>query len=75
MDENLETRAVDVYGINIPEEVPIDTKREKYLQLYGEKGDRINAMETAMQLTFHRNCDIKQPKLWPNMPLKLWKLQ
>ena len=72
MDENLETRAVDVFGVNIPDEMPKDTKREKYQQLYGEMSDRINAMETAMQLTFHRNCDMKQPKLWPNMPLKLW---
>lgn len=46
-------------------------EREKYLSLYGANASRIQAMETAIQLNFHRNCDKRQPKLWPNMPLKM----
>lgn len=40
-------------------------------KLYGEDAAKILAMETAMQLTFDRNCDLKQPKYWPVIPLKL----
>nr|XP_015217242.1 PREDICTED: gem-associated protein 8 [Lepisosteus oculatus]XP_015217243.1 PREDICTED: gem-associated protein 8 [Lepisosteus oculatus]XP_015217244.1 PREDICTED: gem-associated protein 8 [Lepisosteus oculatus] len=39
--------------------------------LYGEDAAKIQGMETAMQLTFDRNCDLKQPKYWPVIPLKL----
>jgi len=42
-----------------------------YFLLYGADAPRIQAMETAIQLNFNRNCDRKQPKLWPNMPLHL----
>uniref|UniRef100_A0AAY4DVX8 Uncharacterized protein n=1 Tax=Denticeps clupeoides TaxID=299321 RepID=A0AAY4DVX8_9TELE len=34
-------------------------------------GERRSAMEAAMQLTFDRNCDRKQPKYWPVIPLRL----
>jgi gem associated protein 8 len=39
--------------------------------MYGEAAPMILGMETAMQLSFDRNCDLRQPKLWPNIPLKL----
>ncbi|XP_046651256.1 gem-associated protein 8-like [Daphnia pulicaria] len=42
-----------------------------YFHLYGADAPRIQAMETAVQLNFNRNCDRKQPKPWPNMPLHL----
>lgn len=38
--------------------------------LYGKDAQIIHGMETAMQLDFERNCDLKQPKFWPNLPLK-----
>lgn len=44
---------------------------QNYFQIYGANASRIQAMETAIQLNFNRNCDRKQPKLWPNMPLHL----
>lgn len=40
-------------------------------KLYGEDSAKIMAMEAAMQLTFDRNRDLKQPKYWPVIPLKL----
>lgn len=40
-------------------------------KLYGKDAAKILAMETAMQLNFDRNCDLKQPKYWPVIPLKL----
>lgn len=45
------------------------TKQMK--QLFGKSAAKIHGMETAMQLTFDRYCDLKQPKLWPNIPLSL----
>ncbi|KAI9559578.1 hypothetical protein GHT06_013583 [Daphnia sinensis] len=48
-----------------------ETHYESYVEIYGENAPRIQAMETAIQLNFRRNCDRKQPKLWPNMPLQL----
>lgn len=44
---------------------------QNYSELYGMNASRIQAMETAIQLNFNRNCDRKQPKLWPNMPLHI----
>ncbi|XP_006816967.1 gem-associated protein 8-like [Saccoglossus kowalevskii] len=38
--------------------------------LYGKDAAVIHGMETALQLQFDRNCDKKQPKIWPTIPLK-----
>jgi len=70
-DIPLEARVVDIYGLKTPDLRKDEEKTNTYQKLYGKKADIINAMETAMQLTFHRNCDLKHPKLWPNMPLKM----
>ncbi|XP_032793950.1 gem-associated protein 8 isoform X1 [Daphnia magna] len=48
-----------------------ETHYKDYVEIYGANAPRIQAMETAIQLNFRRNCDRKQPKLWPNMPLQL----
>lgn len=48
-----------------------DEKVNYYFAQYGQNAQKIQAMETAVQLNFNRNCDRKQPKLWPNMPLHL----
>ena len=39
-------------------------------RLYGASAAKIQAMETAMQLSFDKHCDRKQPKYWPVIPLK-----
>jgi len=66
----IEARSVDVHGLNIPDPENVSNKFKDYENLYGRNAPRIQAMETAMQCTFHRICDRKQPKFWPNMPLK-----
>lgn len=60
----LETRATDATALEINEFL-----QTSYDELYGFKATTVLAMETAVQVNFHRNCDRKQPKLWPNMPL------
>ncbi|XP_029930263.1 gem-associated protein 8 [Myripristis murdjan] len=54
-----------------PTERPGERRIAEMKKLYGEDAAKIQAMETAMQLTFDRNCDCKQPKYWPVIPLKL----
>ncbi|KAM9830790.1 gem-associated protein 8 isoform X2 [Syngnathus typhle] len=54
-----------------PTERPGERRGAEMKKLYGEDAAKILAMETAMQLTFDRNCDRKQPKYWPVIPLRL----
>ncbi|XP_064413557.1 gem-associated protein 8 isoform X1 [Latimeria chalumnae] len=54
-----------------PTERPGERRVAEMKRLYGEDAAKIQGMETAMQLTFDRNCDKKQPKYWPIIPLKL----
>ncbi|XP_076838605.1 gem-associated protein 8 [Brachyhypopomus gauderio] len=54
-----------------PAERPGERRSAEMKRLYGEDAARIQGMETAMQLTFDRNCDRKQPKYWPVIPLSL----
>ncbi|XP_039599531.1 gem-associated protein 8 isoform X1 [Polypterus senegalus] len=54
-----------------PLEKPGERRVAEMKKLYGEDAAKIQGMETAMQLTFDRNCDKKQPKYWPVIPLKL----
>ncbi|XP_034533666.1 gem-associated protein 8 [Notolabrus celidotus] len=54
-----------------PFERPGKRRGAEMQKLYGEDSAKIMAMEAAMQLTFDRNCDRKQPKYWPVIPLKL----
>ena len=39
--------------------------------LYGKGAAMIHGMETALQMNFDRNLDVRQPKMWPNMPFKI----
>lgn len=49
-----------------------DLIRSKEMQeLYGQASPKIQAMETALQLSFDRNNTIHQPKYWPNIPLNV----
>lgn len=54
-----------------PRERPGALRTAEMKQLYGNDAAMIHGMETAMQLAFDRNCDLLQPKLWPNIPLNL----
>ncbi|XP_068776464.1 gem-associated protein 8 isoform X1 [Struthio camelus] len=54
-----------------PAERPGERRMAEMKKLYGAGAAKIQAMETAMQLTFDKNCDKKQPKYWPVIPLKL----
>ncbi|XP_044286505.1 gem-associated protein 8 [Varanus komodoensis] len=54
-----------------PAEKPGERRMAEMKKLYGAGASKIQAMETTMQLGFDRNCDKKQPKYWPIIPLKL----
>ncbi|XP_046693552.1 gem-associated protein 8 isoform X3 [Silurus meridionalis] len=54
-----------------PAERPGERRSAEMKKLYGKDAAKIQGMETAMQLNFDRNCDRKQPKYWPVIPLKL----
>ncbi|XP_068446829.1 gem-associated protein 8 [Clinocottus analis] len=54
-----------------PSDRPGERRGSEMKKLYGKDAAKILAMEAAMQLNFDRNCDLKQPKYWPVIPLKL----
>ncbi|XP_067848789.1 gem-associated protein 8 [Heptranchias perlo] len=54
-----------------PAERPGERRIVEMKRLYGDDAAKIQGMETAMQLSFDRKCDKKQPKYWPVIPLKL----
>ncbi|XP_036413626.1 gem-associated protein 8 [Colossoma macropomum] len=54
-----------------PTERPGERRSAEMKKLYGKDAAKIQGMEAAMQLTFDRNCDRKQPKYWPVIPLNL----
>ncbi|NWX32812.1 GEMI8 protein, partial [Notiomystis cincta] len=58
-------------SVEPPTERPGERRMAEMEKLYGAEAAKIQAMETAMQLIFDRNCDKKQPKYWPIIPLKL----
>lgn len=39
--------------------------------LYGEAGDKIMAMENAIDINFNQQKDLHRPVLWPNIALNL----
>lgn len=58
-------------SVGPPSERPGERRTSEMKKLYGKDAAKILAMEAAMQLNFDRNCDLKQPKYWPVIPLKL----
>ncbi|RUS90285.1 hypothetical protein EGW08_001974 [Elysia chlorotica] len=54
-----------------PQERPGARRAQEMKQLYGTGAPMIHGMETALQMTYDRTQDKFQPKLWPNMPLKI----
>ncbi|XP_069896945.1 gem-associated protein 8 isoform X2 [Dipodomys merriami] len=53
-----------------PTEKPGERRKAEMKILYGKSAAKIQAMETAVQLSFDKHCDKHQPKYWPVIPLK-----
>uniref|UniRef100_A0A8C3WYQ9 Gem nuclear organelle associated protein 8 n=1 Tax=Catagonus wagneri TaxID=51154 RepID=A0A8C3WYQ9_9CETA len=53
-----------------PAERPGERRAAEMRRLYGASAAKIQAMEAAVQLSFDKHCDRKQPKYWPVIPLK-----
>ena len=58
-------------SVHPPSERPGARRTSEMKALYGRGAAMIHGMETAMQLTYDRNCDVKQPKLWPHLPFNI----
>uniref|UniRef100_A0A0P4WAP2 Gem-associated protein 8 n=2 Tax=Scylla olivacea TaxID=85551 RepID=A0A0P4WAP2_SCYOL len=54
-----------------PKEHPDVIRSREMQQLYGQASAKIQAMETALQLSFDRNATLHQPNYWPNIPITL----
>ncbi|OBS72091.1 hypothetical protein A6R68_13328 [Neotoma lepida] len=48
-----------------PSEKPGERRQAEMKRLYGDSAPKILAMEAAVQLSFDKYCDKKQPKYWP----------
>lgn len=57
-------------SVKPPSERPGERREAEMKRLYGESAAKIQAMEAAVQLSFDKHCDRKQPKYWPVIPLK-----
>ncbi|XP_012661353.1 gem-associated protein 8-like [Otolemur garnettii] len=57
-------------SVKAPTERPGEQRKAEMKHLYGDSAAKIQAMEAAVQLSFDKHCDRKQPKYWPVIPLK-----
>ncbi|XP_031240553.1 gem-associated protein 8 [Mastomys coucha] len=57
-------------SVEPPSEKPWERRQAEMKLLYGNGAPKILAMEAAVQLSFDKHCDRKQPKYWPVIPLK-----
>ncbi|KAK7503845.1 hypothetical protein BaRGS_00004968 [Batillaria attramentaria] len=57
--------------VEAPREQPGSRRTAEMRLLYGKGAAMIHGMETALQMNFDRNLDVRQPKPWPNMPFKV----
>lgn len=57
-------------SVEPPAEKPWERRQAEMKRLYGNSAPKILAMEAAVQLSFDKHCDRKQPKYWPVIPLK-----
>ncbi|XP_050997161.1 gem-associated protein 8 [Acomys russatus] len=57
-------------SVEPPSEKPGERRHAEMKRLYGDSAPKILAMEAAVQLSFDKYCDSKQPKYWPVIPLK-----
>ncbi|XP_059141819.1 uncharacterized protein LOC131929568 [Physella acuta] len=58
-------------SVKAPIERPGARRSHEMKEIYGAGAPMIHGMETALQMMFDRISDKFQPKLWPNMPLKI----
>lgn len=54
-----------------PSEIQGQERSREMKILYGSNAERIQAMESLMQVQFDIDFDKLNPPLWPNMPFKL----
>ncbi|XP_052027058.1 gem-associated protein 8 [Apodemus sylvaticus] len=57
-------------SVEPPSEKPWERRQAEMKRLYGNSAPKILAMEAAVQMSFDKHCDRKQPKYWPVIPLK-----
>lgn len=57
-------------SVEPPAERPGAQRQAEMKCLYGDSAAKILAMEAAIQLSFDKKYDRKQPKYWPVIPLK-----
>jgi hypothetical protein len=47
-------------------------ERLERARLFGTKGlDKVEELEGMLTTIYNRACDLKQPVVWPSMPLRL----
>nr|XP_018897541.1 PREDICTED: gem-associated protein 8-like [Bemisia tabaci]XP_018897542.1 PREDICTED: gem-associated protein 8-like [Bemisia tabaci] len=69
-DAELE-ESVDAEMFKAPKESAMEERKRTMSILYGDAAPKILSMEMALQMTFDRHFDQKQPAFWPNLPLLL----
>ncbi|XP_060568027.1 gem-associated protein 8-like [Ruditapes philippinarum] len=69
--ENVKVTETRAPTVEAPKERPGAKRTAEMKLLYGKGAPMIHGMETALQMTYDRNVDLKQPKTWPNMPLRV----
>ena len=57
-------------SVEPPSEKPWEQRPAEMKRLYGNSAPQVLAMEAAVQLSFDKRCDRKQPKYWPVTPPK-----
>uniref|UniRef100_A0A2K6SS68 Gem nuclear organelle associated protein 8 n=1 Tax=Saimiri boliviensis boliviensis TaxID=39432 RepID=A0A2K6SS68_SAIBB len=58
------------WSVEAPTERPGERRQAEMKHLYGDSAAKIQAMEAAVQVSFDKHCDQKQPKYWPVIPPK-----
>ncbi|XP_052283218.1 gem-associated protein 8-like isoform X2 [Dreissena polymorpha] len=69
--EQVSTMAEKTPTVEPPSERPGARRTAEMKLLYGRGAPMIHGMETALQMAFDRTADLMQPKMWPNMPLRV----
>ncbi|KAK6173870.1 hypothetical protein SNE40_017250 [Patella caerulea] len=68
---NIEDVHKQMPTVEAPKERPGVRRTAEMKTLYGKGAAMIHGMETALQMTYDRNIDVQQPKVWPNIPLRI----
>ncbi|ESO92061.1 hypothetical protein LOTGIDRAFT_233316 [Lottia gigantea] len=68
---NIEDAHKPFRTVEPPKERPGVRRTAEMKLLYGKGAAMIHGMETALKMSYDRNLDVKQPKVWPNIPLRI----